>query len=292
MSRFLFGLVCFVALLPAGALEKVAKMPSESVVAQLNGKPFTAGELQRLLQVVDEQARKAFDTDPTAFLQYHAWLLRLQTEAEKKKLAEQQPYRDQLAFERLKILARAGLDNALATAESTPEEVQALYDAGRDRFREAKVRMIYIPFASQELAGSGAAGNTPTEAAARAKAEDLARRAKSGEDFVKLAQEANPGQLRAAPPLTVRPDSKNPPEHMRAVILKSSPGEVTPALRHDNGFYIFKIDSFSVLPLHEVSGQLHQEIRQRRYHEWRERTRTESTAVIEEKSLLVTDNAK
>jgi parvulin-like peptidyl-prolyl isomerase len=265
------------ALLIAAAVfaQDPPKVPDDTVVAVLNGRKFTAAEVRRLVNGAPAAVKLAFERDPKQFLREHAFYMMLVEYAEKNKLDQKSPYRDTLEFYRLTVLTNAALNYKMDSIDVSLEEQQRYYQNNQDRFREAKVRMIYVPF-SDPL----------SEEQAKTKAATLARRARSGEDFAKLAAESG-GQGSSAPEeFTVRRDSPQPPEYMRKVILNEKVGAITDPLRHDNGYYVFRVESIDVLPFDKVRDDIYKEIQNARLREWQAKTRAQVTVQFENEAFF------
>jgi len=257
------------------ASPKPAPVKGDTVVAVINGKNFTADQVRNMVEGTPPQARALFARDPKQFLKDHAYYLSLVDYAEKNGIDKMNPYVDMIAFYRLFVLSNAVLNERLRAIPVTPEEQKSLYEANKDRFREAQVRMIYIPF-------SGADG----EPAAKEKAAGIAKRARAGEDFVKLAKEFSEDSASAGQDFKVRPDSKQPPEHMKKVVLQSTPGTVTEALRHENGYYVFRIESIAVLPYDQVQNDIYKEIQNTKFNEWQRDLRSQSSVQIQNEEFF------
>ena len=252
-----------------------AAVPPDTVVAVLNGRSFTAGEVQRLVTVLPSQFQAAFKADPKQFLRDHAWLMLLQDYASKNKLDQQMPLKEQLEFSRLILMSQAGYNYASHQIDVPNDEQQKYYDEHKAEYREARVRMIYIPFTDLNSEGE-----------AKAKAENVVKRAKSGEDWTKLLKE-NSAQADDTP-FAVRATSSQPPEKMRQAILALAPGEITGPLRHDNGYYVFLVESADVLPFEKVREEVYKTIHDRKFKEWEQRERARSSVQFQNEAFFQT----
>lgn len=242
-----------------------AEVPPDTVVAVLNGRKFTAEEIRRVVAGTPPQARAVFSRDPKAFLRDHAALLSLVEYADKNQLDKLSPHRETLEFYRLFVLSNAAINHKRGTLEVTPEEHRAYYDKHQAEFREARVRMIYFPFTDLK-----------TEKEARGKADAVVKQAYSGADFVKLAGEE----------FAVRMTSAQPPESMRKVILSAPAGTITQPLRHDNGFYVFRVASSEVLPWEKVRDEIYKEIQNTKFREWQQGLQSQVSVKIENEAFF------
>jgi peptidyl-prolyl cis-trans isomerase C len=159
-----------------------------------------------------------------------------------------------------------------------PSDVAKFYEANQNRYKQVRVRTIYIGFDGQKL----------TESGAKLKASQIVAQARGGADFVKLvrvhsddltsrAKDGDFGTLRI---------SDNLPDAVREAIFNLEEGAVSDPVRQPNGFYLFRADKVEIRPLAEVRDDIFYELRQRRYSEWLEKTSRESTVQFNSPSFL------
>jgi parvulin-like peptidyl-prolyl isomerase len=173
----------------------------------------------------------------------------------------------------MQLLYEALINERLSQLAVTPEDAKKYYEASQDRFTQARVRVIYLSFvASPPPQTDPAAKKVLTEAAAKAKAEDLLKQLRAGADFVALVKEHSEDATSAAKGGefgTIRRSDKIP-EEIKKVIFALKPGEVGGPVRQPNGFYLFRLDELSTQSLEEVRDTLVKEIRSSRLTEWME----------------------
>ena len=117
MMRKIFAL-CILAVAVWAADEKApakpaidsASLPPDTIVATVNGKKMTADQVRKMVAGIPAQAQQAFTKDPKQFMQEYAWYMNLQAAAEKLGFAEQSPYKEILAFNRMLTLVQAGVE--------------------------------------------------------------------------------------------------------------------------------------------------------------------------------------
>jgi hypothetical protein len=257
-----------------------ADLKPDTVVAVLNGQSYTAEQIQRLVAAIpNSQAQAAFRNDPKQFLRDHAFYLVLQKWAEARKLDQQTPYKETLEFGRMFTLANAALNAAMQGIDVEPAEVKKAYEASKESYREARIRLIYIGFSDAK-----------SEAAAKAKAATAAKRARAGEDFAKLVKEysEDPGSKAqdGDPGFVIRRTSEQPPEAMRKPILAGKAGEVLEPLRHENGYYIIRVESNDVLPFEKVQQEIYLAIRDTKFREWQESTKAKATVQFQNEAFF------
>jgi parvulin-like peptidyl-prolyl isomerase len=247
------------------AAQSTAEVAPDAVVAVINGKNYTAQEIRNIVAASPvPQAKVMFQRNPADFLKAQAVLQAYADVATKAGLEKQTPTKEQLEFYRLYVLSNAALSwertqiDVSTQIEVSPDEQQAWYKNHPDEFREARVRMIYFPF-SDGL----------SEAAAKSKAESVAKEARSGSDFVKLAKaNAVEDSASAGAEFPVRADSQQPPPEMKKVLMASTAGTVTDPLRHTNGYYIFRVESIEQLPYDKVKDEVFKKLSDARFRAW------------------------
>jgi len=273
----------FLCLVLACALHAQAQpgvMTPETVIAKVDGKDVTAGEIQKILDNSSPAVLQAFRNDPASTLSAIFVRRHLAEEADKLKLAEQSPWREQIDAARESILA-----NAMVTRESnnfafTPEQEQAEYEKRKSGYEQVRIKLIKIGFKpGAKPAGTGdtdleraarealqAAHDPSTRAEADAKkiADDLVKKLRAGADFAKLVaeysddQETKPtgGELGF-----VKPASPYPADLKKAAMALKV-GEVSDPIRIQLGFYILRAEERTATPFSEVREQIVMEMRQ------------------------------
>lgn len=244
--------------------------PEDAVVATVNGVKLTSGELQALLRGASPQVQQNFRANPRQFLTELARMRLLVAEAEKEKLAEQSPCREQLEWVRSDVLAQALLNDFNRRNPATPEEEKKFYEAHRDNYEEAKVKVIYIAFAADPKAAPAAGRKLLGEQEARAKIESLRRQALEGADFAALARQHSHDETSAAKDgdLGVIRRSDQVPDAIKAAIFSLKPGQVSEVVAQPNGFYLFRLEEMRTKTLDEVRQEVSREAQSEKFREW------------------------
>jgi hypothetical protein len=234
-----------------------------------------------MVATVPQQAQRAFANDPKQFMREYAWYMHLQGLAEKLELDKKSPNKERLEFQRMLTLVQAMYDHAMLDVVVTREDEKKYYDENPDKYRETQAKLIYIPFsAGTEPASSPGGKKVLTEAEAKAKAETIAKQARAGTDFVKLVKEhsEDPGSAAQNGDIGtgVRSSTTHIPQTMRNAILALKPGQVSDAIRHENGYYVFRAESADVLPYEKVREEIYKELKQVGFRKWQQKTQSES----------------
>jgi peptidyl-prolyl cis-trans isomerase C len=195
---------------------------------------------------------------------------RLSEMAEKNKLDQRSPTREALEFNRMYLLMNAQLHEVLTTINVPPAEEQSFYAANQERFKQVKVKAIYIPFSA---APSTAGANEPkhlTEAEARTKIDGLRAAIVAGASFVKLVKESSEDPTSAAKDgdFGTLHSTDNLPDAIRAAIFALKAGEVSEPVKQPNGFYLFRAEEVTAQPFPEVQDQVLNELRQGHFKQW------------------------
>jgi len=257
---------------PAPQASAAQPIPPETVVATFeDGRKLTAGELESFLAAMPPNMQQAAQRDRRTFVQQFALMHRLSEMAEKGKLDQQSPTREALAFNRMYLLMNAQLHDVLTKINVPPAEVQSFYGANKERFKQVKVKAIYIAF-SADAAPAGAAANkkSRTEAEAQAKIANLRAAAVAGANFVKLVKDNSDDATSAAKDgdFGIIRSTDNLPEPIRTAIFALKLGEVSQPVKQPNGFYLFRAEEVSPQPLAEVQDQVLNELKQAHFKQW------------------------
>ncbi len=251
--------------------EKLALIAPETVVAALNGKELTAGDMRDILTGASPQIRQRFQTNRKEFLAQYAMMDRLVQLAEEQKLDERAPYKDQLSWVRRNSLMQAVLNSKGETISIGSEAQKEYYEAHRDQYTHAKVKVLYISFTSEAASKSMADGTTVlTEADAKEKVESIKKQLDEGADFVELVKEHSEDETsrEKGGDFGVIRRSDSIPDHIKQAIVGLKAGEVSDVVRQPNGFYLFRVDEVGVLPLSEVLQEVMRDAKSGQFQEW------------------------
>lgn len=246
----------------------------DTVVATIEGKKMTYGELERFMQGLPPQTRQTAMRNRKQFIQQFALMQRLSELAEKSKLDEKSPYKEAIAFNRMNILMQAQINETYNSFPVLHEEEQKFYEENKSKYEQVTLKVIYIPFSSH-AAGAAAEGQKHlTEEEAKAKAEQLVKEIRGGADFVKLVRENSEDATSKAKEGDFGTLSRadNLPESIRSVVFNLKAGEVSEPVRQPNGFYIFRAEAVSAKPYAEVREQIFNELKNAKLKAWMDST--------------------
>jgi peptidyl-prolyl cis-trans isomerase C len=242
-------------------------IPDQTTIAVFDdGVKLTMGEFKKIFAVLPPDNQPMVLRDRKTFLQEWAFMRKLAQMAEKLKLDQETPAKEQLEYSRMMILSQAKLGEALNSTTVEPAEIVKFYDTDKERFKEVHVKAIYVSF--------GKGGKATTEDEAKAKATKLLADIRGGADFVKLVKENSDDETSKAKDgdfATLRRND-NIPDAIRAAVFALKQGEVTEPVRQPNGFYLLRADEVRYRPLSQVRDEIFTELKQRHYGQWLEQT--------------------
>lgn len=257
--------------IPAEAVAPISSLPPATVVATVDGKKVTAGELQAVLKALPPQVQQQAQADRRRFLEQYGILRRLADEARQQKLDQQSPYKESIEYGAMQVLYQAEMNRKFAEIPVAPEDIKKAYEANKDKYVQARVRAIYLPFSTAPVSQADSKGKPLlTEAEAKAKAEDIVKQIRGGTDFVKMVKEysADPKSVQKDGDFGFIHQTDPIPADLKKVIFSAKIGEITEPVRQANGFYIFRVDEVGPQPYTEVEGAITNELKQAQFGTW------------------------
>jgi parvulin-like peptidyl-prolyl isomerase len=168
------------------------------------------------------------------------------------------------------VLSTAELSDVSNTMKLTEEERQKYYKDNLDKFKEVKVRVIYVAF--NPTPGKAAAGGKKllTEAEAQAKIDDLAKQIKGGANFGMLARENSDDQASAAKDgdFGVMKLDSSYPQPIKTAVFALKQGEVSAPIKQPNGFYLIRAEEINQKSFNDATMEIIQAVKQAKYQEW------------------------
>ncbi len=253
-------------------LSAAAEVPPDTVVAKVNGKPATAGEIEDLIRGAPSSVVDNFKKDRKQFLREYAMMLLLVDVANSENLASASPYREQLDWVRTNVLAQAKMNAYSDSIVIGREQEKEYYEAHQDDYTQAQVKVIYIPFASADQAAAAADGEKKvlTEDEARELAEKIRKEIASGADFVDMVRQYSQDEASKAKDGDFEPISRTQkiPENIKDAIFSRQAGEVTDPILQPNGYYLFRVEKIGLLTIDEVRQTMNPRAKAEKFNEW------------------------
>jgi peptidyl-prolyl cis-trans isomerase C len=247
-------------------------LPDETEVAVFgDGTKFTMGEFRRIYEALPPANQQLALRNRAMWLHQWELLRKLTKMAEDAKLDQQSPYKENLAYTRMNVLANAQIAAAISLTVVEPAEIVKYYDANKRKYTHVRVRAIYIAFSDDAPAGRANKGKRPlTEAEAKAKADKLLAAIKGGADFVKLVKENSDDETSREKDgdFATLHFSDNIPDAFRVAVFALKQGDVSEPLKQPNGFYLLRAEEVTLRPLSEVRDEIYNELKSIRSDEW------------------------
>jgi hypothetical protein len=235
-------------------------------------KTVTRAEFERLLNAVAPDLPAAVHRQVA--MQY-AQMLAVVEQARAKGLENDPKVQEQFKFSRLNVLAKFYVQELQKKAEDIPApQIQAYYDANKDKFEAAKVQRLYIP------KPFGKDATPEQQKAVEELAQKIHDRAAAGEDPAKLETEAF-DQVLALSPISDA-DKKSykaptvdlgeirrgrlPQEH-DAKVFDLNPGQVSAVITAPSGYFIYKLVSKEPVALDQAREEIKQMMARQRFQQ-------------------------
>ena len=265
----LLSLLLFLAPVWAQSPNPLPNLPDETVVATFDdGAKLTMGDFKRIYAVLPRENQQQALRDRPAFLKQWALMRKLAKLAEADQLDKLSPSKEALEYYRLVILSQAKMNAALNQITVLPSEVSDFYNVNKDRFKQVRVKAIYIGFGGKNL----------SEADAKTKASKILAQIRAGADFTKLVKQysddetsrSKDGEFATLGPNDVIPDA------VRAAVFQLKEGEVSDPVPQANGLYLFRAEQITYRPYEQIRDELFTELKQQRYADWVAKTNSET----------------
>ncbi len=292
-------------------LSAQAPIPNDTVVATVDGKSVTAGELREIIATA-QGFLAAFKSKPDEAIRDYFVVRALADEGEKLKLADQSPWKEQIEDARRKILTNATLSHELNGYVVPEPDVQQYFEANKDRFQQVTVKMIKVGFnpnfkpsdtSNETLAQAAqsviAAAHSPNRSEADAKklADDLAHQARGGVDFAQLAQKYSDDETTAKAGGdfgAITMNTSYVPMDLRRAALALQPGQVSDPVKVSGiSYYIVKCEKRTAQSLQEVHSSIVLELRQKHADEMVKKLQQRYVpAIVKPEALIQIGNGK
>jgi hypothetical protein len=260
---------------PSPAIAAEGANPShltlDTVVATVEGKEVTAGEVRRMLEIAGPQFMQVYQRNPQVAIQQIYLNRYLGAEAEKLKLGDRSPLKEQLEFQRMWALATAMVNQEQNGYQVSEKDTEAYYKSHQESYRQAHVKMITVSFRAP-LQAKGTSPDRVRQAAEEAfhqaharyseeealqRAEEILRKVRQGADFEKLMSEYADDDLgKSGAAVIIRMSGATSEEVKSAVFALKQPGEVSEIIRSRESFCIARLVDKSTQPIDEVRSDI------------------------------------
>ena len=271
---------------PAPALPE---LPDATVVATFDdGATFTMGDFRKIYAILPPQNQQMALRDRRTFLQQWAFMRKLSLMADRQKLDQESPAKEALAYYHMMIMSQAKINDALNAITVEPGEIVKYYDVNKEKYKQVRVKAIYLSFSSSAATPGGAGKKPLTEEAAKAKAAKLLADIRGGADFLKAVKDNSDDETSRAKDgdfATLRP-TDNIPDAIKTAVFALKPGELSEPVRQPNGFYLFRAEEVTYRPLSQARDEIFNALKQQHYSEWLEQTNKNTKVVYNSPAFL------
>jgi peptidyl-prolyl cis-trans isomerase C len=197
---------------------------------------------------------------------------------------------------KLQFLRNARLNDENNTFPVSSEMIDAYYKQHSAQYEQAKIKVIYIPFAGQVVpTGTDAAAlaaaakqavqagqSKRPEAEARTLAAAIVKQIRDGADFVKLVQQYSEDAASKAvggdfP--AIKAGSEYPAE-LKTAVFAMKPGEISDPIRQPSAFYIIRLEEKGPQPVGEIGEAIVTALRGEHLNQWTKEQNALYQAVI------------
>jgi peptidyl-prolyl cis-trans isomerase C len=271
LALFVFSCGVAVAQVAAAPPATLPDLPDETVIAVFDGGgKLTAGEFKNIYAVLPPNLQQGAIRDRKAFLEQWGLFRKLADVAEKKKLDQASPTREALEYNRLTLLTQAAVNDQITSTVPEPEAVDKYYEINKERYKQVRVKAIYITFSKEPVSKLVAGRPLLTEEEAKAKTQKLLGEIRSGADFVKLARENSEdaaSREKDGDFATLRP-TDNIPDAIKSAVFALKQGEVSEPVEQPNGFYLLRAEEITYRSAADVRGEIIENIKQEHFRQW------------------------
>ncbi|MBZ5599268.1 MAG: peptidyl-prolyl cis-trans isomerase [Acidobacteriia bacterium] len=204
----------------------------------------------------------------------YAMGLVMASEAHKMGLDKTPKFEEMMKIMRVQVMSQQLQQALQEKAGDIPDkDIEDYYHQNAAAYDEASLQRIFIPHSKQLAAPKVKLSEAETkkrqedaDAAMKAEAEALQKRAAAGEDFSKLQQEAFTfaGQKAKPPQTSLGKLRRNTMQSDHAFVFDLKPGEVSKLISDPSGYFVYKMGEKDTLTLENVKEEIHNTLRAQR----------------------------
>jgi peptidyl-prolyl cis-trans isomerase C len=253
---------------------------SSKVVAKVGREEITKGDLVKSLQNVSPNQRIIYLSSPQKLKDYldsYINQIILYKEAEREGIDRREDIKEGLERYRRRLLIQA-IGQEMGEQKISEEDIKNYYNQKPKNLEQIKISHIFIKI-------DPASGVTKNEA--RAKAELIEKRAKTGEKFEKLVEEFSDdsaSKKRGGDIGYISRGRLSPEIEDKIFVLKE--GEISDPLDTGNGFHVIKVtEGVKIPPLDQIKGRIETELKKKAFSKYTEKLREQTRVEIFEDNL-------
>jgi peptidyl-prolyl cis-trans isomerase C len=233
----------------------------DPVIMKVGETEIRASEFEQALEALPAEY-KSYAAGPgkRQFAEDYLRLRVLAAAGEKEGLASDPKVKAQLKLLRENTLANAQLEKMRDSIRLSEADAKKAYEERKGQLERAKARHILVAF---EGSPAAPAEGALSDAAARAKADEIRARIAGGADFAEVAkvESHDTGSGARGGDLGEFARGQMVPEFDQAV-FEAKAGELTPVVRTQFGYHVIQVQGKGAVPFEEVREQIEGELRQ------------------------------
>ena len=190
-------------------------------------------------------------------------------------------------LEKQMIVSQVQQNEVLSRIAVSDDEARRYYDSHKTEFTSPQTVTLREIFVA--VPGDGVTLNVGRDEEARAKAEDIRKRALAGESFEKLAADLSDAPSKANAGLIGPLNLNDLSQDIKSLLAPMKPGDVTQVLRAAKGYQLLKLESMStaeLMPFDKARDQISERVftgkRNEEFQKYLEKLRNQ--AIIEWKN--------
>ena len=250
---------CLAAVL---ALSLSAFAQDEAPVVVIDGKSYTAAELDRLRRNLPDMFRQQTQhMNNKTFVDNLGFLLTLNRLANEEGLVDKEPFKTQLWFNTINFLAQTYLQQINSTLEIDEEDVQAYYEEHKGDYEEKRVSAIYLDY--DPIPDLVKDREPVSEQDAWGKAEQLLVEMRNGAEFAEIAKKHSDdaGSAEKGGDLGFfSPDDQSLSPEVKKAIFALGEGQISAPVKDGGRYYLFKVTEVRPRPLEDVRAPVLQKV--------------------------------
>jgi peptidyl-prolyl cis-trans isomerase C len=242
---------------PAGAAA------NERVIIRVNGEPVTESEFQAMFAQLPEDMQKQLLTPQgkQAFAEQLVRVKLLEQEARRLGVDRDRKVAAALAADRANILASAAAQKLVGAPSE--QAVQTFYNRNKAQFEAVDVSHILLAYQGGQAPARQGHQAAPSEAEARAKAQQIVKQLRSGASFASVALQFSDDIVSAERGGELGTFSRGmlPPE-IEARVLTLKEGEISEPVPSRYGVHIFRGGKRTFRPLEQVRPMIVRQVQE------------------------------
>jgi len=274
----------------------------QKVVATIAGKNITAADVQKMTALFSPQDLQAYQANPQFILSQYFLFVHLAEEGEQRKLLDQSPYKEQYEALKMQLLRNARVNDENNKFPVSSEMIDDYYKQHSSQYEQAKIKVIYIPFAGQVVpkgtdAGALAAAakealqagqSKRPEADARTLANDIVKQLRAGADFAKLAEKysEDPTSKAAGGDFGFIKSSSDYPAELKTAVFALKPGDISDPIHQLTAFYIVRVEEKGTQPVDELRANIVLTLRNEHMNQWMKDMNASYQAVLKDQDFF------